>query len=210
MHTHSIRALCALLALGALVACGDSDPAPSANAATAADAGDDAADSGTSDTETRDARTAPELLVDHTAWTFVEAADDPWRDERPDPLECPNAAYRPEDDALEILTGFCDYLTITQPTLRDAYQGETLTAIVRHLDLVDEDDPEASAEAHVAIQVGDTVLWDDRIPIPNVSGFYTPNIVLAEDVPQGTPILFHLHNHGTNTWYLQNLLVSAE
>ncbi len=79
-----------------------------------------------------------EPLVDHALWSQVDAQvdaqDDPF-DDRPAEVHCPSGAQELEVDpepALEVSTASCDYLTLTQETVRDARGGGTLVIRVRH------------------------------------------------------------------------------
>jgi hypothetical protein len=98
-------------------------------------------------------------------------------------------------------TGACTYITARQPALRDVAQGETLVARVWHFAL----NAGEAAEAHVALRIGDTTVLDQTVPIPSAGGL----IAVSETAPRafeaGTPVFFHLHNHGDNSWSLVEL-----
>lgn len=147
----------------------------------------------------------PSKLIDHGFWRVLDAEQDPFDDRPEGPLECPglhreNLGGR---DVLSIDTRFCDYVTARQPALRGAEAGQTLGIVLGYFSLVA---PEP-AEAHVAIAIGETVVWEERVPIPSDSGVLNVGIEAPFAIEAGTPIDFHLHNHGANEWFLATIEV---
>ena len=63
------------------------------------------------------------------------------------------------------------------------------------------------SQAHVALQVGDELVWESQIPIPSEAEIYRPTWTNDEAVPKETPIYFHLHNHGANSWRLLEIVL---
>ncbi len=182
------RTLCVLLALSG--ACGDDRGSTSASAT----------DTTGGDEGPREWRS----VIDHQAWQSVEAAADPFADHRPpeDELECGLAGWLIESNTLEVDTNQCNYVTLTQPALVDMTPETPMRLEFRYFDLI----APAPATAHVALQVGDAIVWEREITIPG------PAMVLNEDeltaqveAPAGTPIYFHLHNHGQNTYTLDEV-----
>lgn len=98
-------------------------------------------------------------------------------------------------------TGGCKYITARQPALRDVTQGETLIARVWHFAL----NADESAEAHVALRIGESTVLDQAVPIPSQGGLIAIEEVATRAFPAGTPVFFHLHNHGDNSWSLVEL-----
>ncbi len=181
------RALCLLVALCG--ACSDDAGSTSADASDTADAGG-----------AREWRP----VIDHEAWQAVGAADDPFADHRPpeDELECGLAGWLIESGTLEVDTNQCNYVTLTQPALVDMTPDTPMRLELRYFDLI----APAPATAHVALQVGDAIVWERELTIPG------PAMVLQEDeltagvdAPAGTPVYFHLHNHGQNTYTLDEV-----
>jgi hypothetical protein len=147
----------------------------------------------------------PVSLVDHSLWSEVGAADDPW-DDRPDPVDCSPLGWYPEDfggeASLQILTGLCNYLTLEQPSAVAIAEGDLLHLRLVHFDLYATQRywrPYAP-EAHVALTVDDQLVWEHRIPIPATADVYRPYVSAPFAAPEGAPVRFHLHNHGANTW----------
>ncbi len=157
---------------------------------------------------------AERVLVSPDAWTPTNADDDPFVD-RPADAACPSTSMEvvtlPEESAaaggmpgekvFEVHTGECNYLTARQSTLEDVSVGQTIRLHLWHFALLS---PEP-AEAHVAVQIGDTVVWEQRLKIPQAAGLVEAEWKANQDFPNGTPIFFHLHNHGANTWALWKL-----
>ncbi len=168
----------ALLVL-ALAACGGSDAPLRANAS---DAGSAAS------------------LIDNGQWEPVSAEADPLAQHRPSEVVCPQGAYLEEDGALEVQTGYCNYLAVAQPVLDALRAGDVLRIVLWHDRLVA--DP---AEAHAALWLGDEVTWEREVAIPSDAAVYDEEIVVERDVPRGTRVGFHLHNHGYNAWSLVSI-----
>lgn len=140
-------------------------------------------------------------LIDHALWTQLDAADDPFDDRPADAQPCPSpGGFDIVSGSFEVDTDFCLYMTAAQPSLVDLSPGWVIEAVLWHLDLLPpEKDPEA-AEAHMVVRIGDFIVWEGVIPIPNKSAFIEHQIVLDQPLPQGTPVYFHVHNHGPNSY----------
>ncbi|HTU61600.1 MAG TPA: hypothetical protein VMF89_24260, partial [Polyangiales bacterium] len=135
---------------------------------------------------------------------IVSAEEDPFTDRVPDAM-CPDDSHMPEllgaEPVFSIDTGGCTYITARQPALRDVAKGETLVARVWHFAL----NAGESAEAHVALRIGDTTVLDQTVPIPSEGGLIAATEVAMNAFEAGTPVFFHLHNHGDNSWSLVEL-----
>jgi hypothetical protein len=77
---------------------------------------------------------------------------------------------------------------------------------VWHYDLVAEMD----TEAYVAIAIGGQIEWEATIPIPSTGNLLEADIVMDRELPAGTPMQFHVHNHGPNSWELFDVMVTPE
>jgi hypothetical protein len=146
-------------------------------------------------------------LIDHQQWQVVEAADDPFPDHRPELIDCGVAGWLIETDSLgnetlEVRTNDCNYLSLVQPSLMALEQGGLVKLIFYHFDLVA---PEP-ALAHVAILVDGQVLWEQEIAIPGDANVFIEEFESPISAEAGSPVVIHLHNHGQNTWALQDLL----
>ena len=148
----------------------------------------------------------PVALLDQEAWSQVAAPDDALASHRPPTVECPEGAYGDEDGALEVQTGYCNYLALAQPLPTALAQGQALHVVLLHDRLVF-DEP---AEAHVAILLGDQVIWEKSLSIPAEPASYDETFTLERAAQQGDILMLHLHNHGYNTWKLLTLETASE
>lgn len=187
MRTQRARGVRSWLVLAALAAC-DAPAEPEA-------LDDDAGDAGEAD----DAEPATEVslpLVSGEAWAAAGAEDDPLAAERPALVDCPTAAWGFEAGGLEIQTGACNYFFVTQPSLAAIEEGDAIDVVVFHQYL----DAAEPAQGHVAILVGDTVVWEAYAKIPADANVLEARVVAEQAWPAGTPVGVHLHNHGYNAW----------
>ena len=67
--------------------------------------------------------------------------------------------------------------------------------------------PEAQAEVAVALD-GDIVV-SESVAIPTSSGLLAPRVTLERDYDEGSLALFHVGNHGDNSWNLIELSLIA-
>lgn len=183
-------------------ACGDA-AYPGAPAATSA------ASSGAGSTSLADDTTAaapprmPAPLIDHAAWVPVAAADDPIPDHRPALVDCGVTGAYVELASYEIDTARCNYLARRQPSLVEIRAGDRVAVAAYHATLASVE----AGQAHFALLVGGVVVWQELVLIPASPGVVDATPFQAEvpidvDVPAGTPVDLHLHNHGYNTWTL--------
>lgn len=137
-------------------------------------------------------------LVDMGAW--IEASGtDPLEAHQPAEVSCPLGSVLVEEGGkLEVNTGLCNYAWLEQPMLADLLPGDEVELSLWHQELVAEE----PAEGHVAILIGEQVLWELVVAIPADATPYTESVVVAFAAEVGEPIQLHLHNHGANTWNL--------
>lgn len=146
-------------------------------------------------------------LIDHYEWVVLDADADPLAAHRPAMIECGLAGWKIEtsmleDPKLEVDTNFCNYLGVEQPSLVALEQGQMVQVIFYHFDLVA---PEP-ALAHVAIWIDGQVLWEQEIAIPGDANVFVEEFASPISAELGSQVMFHLHNHGQNTWVLQDLI----
>ncbi|MDH4041243.1 MAG: hypothetical protein OEV88_11370, partial [Gammaproteobacteria bacterium] len=106
-----------------------------------------------------------------------------------------------EDGALEVETGYCNYLSLVQPSQAALKAGDTLHLVLWHGDLVFEQ----PATAHVAVTVAGKTVWETQVAIPAEANIYDLRVPVNFDAPAGSAVEYHLHNHGYNTWTLLQL-----
>lgn len=141
----------------------------------------------------------------------MDEGGDPFDDRPLAPEACEEWAYLTEasggERVFSIQTAGCSYGTFMQPTLVDVYEGEFLDARLWHFRLIALD----PAEAHVAVALGAPGSgFDARIPIPSESGVVGKTWQAPRDYPAGTPVYFHVHNHGDNEYQLIELSTGTD
>ncbi len=165
-----------------------------------ADAGEDGGDGAAGDASA-DADAA-ESLIDVEAFSQVEAGDDPLAEHRPDSVDCPSDAWGTEglnrEPTLTVSTGGCNYFAAGQPSRAAIAEGDRLRARVWHFELT----ASQGESAHVALAVGGEIVWEETVEIPSGSNLWAPEWTAEQAYPEGTPVVFHLHNHGSNSWNL--------
>lgn len=155
---------------------------------------------------------ARQSLVERERWAWVEdAADDVFGGERPAGLVCdPVLGITEEllDDerVLELDTGFCDYATVRQASLAALEVGDVVEIRMFHWDLT----TPAPAQAHLALAIAGTVVWEELVPSPAAAALVEADIEVTRDVPVGAELQLHVHNHGANSYDLVSLEVVRE
>lgn len=141
-------------------------------------------------------------LVDHDLWRVAEPQEDPFRVHRPADIRCDATGRQAEDFAgtysFGIDTALCAYTTVIQESATDLCPGDDVLVWLWRFALTG---PEG-ANAHIAAMVGDELLFEDVIPIPATSGLKVETYTAKRFHPAGTPITFHIRNHGDNTYQL--------
>ena len=140
-------------------------------------------------------------LIDHQRWVELTAENDPFASHRHEAVICPEWSRQIEGELYEVETDDCNYVSLSQPSLRPLKRGDRVETVFWHLWLW----APQPAQAHVAITIGDWVIADELIDIPGPEQSFNPVLTVPEDMPQGTPIVFHLHNHGVNSWRLLSI-----
>ena len=135
-------------------------------------------------------------------WIPTAAGDDPFGD-RPDVVACERGTgwdieLLDMTQTVGVDTGECNYLSLSQPALREVSADEPLQVTLWHFELV------GDADAHVGIAVDGDIVWERTIQIP------APSALIAEPInagriEAGSSVVFHLHNHGINSWNLVDI-----
>jgi len=146
----------------------------------------------------------PVPLARAEAWVRVtDPQADVFGAGRPDGIECDETMgygleYLGPDPVLEVRTDLCDWFTGAQPSLVGLAPGDTVEIRVFHYELV----APMPAEGYVALAIGGTIAWEATVPIPGPMALHDGEIVIDREVPAGTELQFHVHNHGVNDWEL--------
>jgi hypothetical protein len=141
-------------------------------------------------------------LVEPEAWDVQPKNRDTQLEHRPGEVDCPrDTGWLVEEDALEVRTEFCNYLSVSQQSLLDLEAGIALELVLSHSAL----NFNAPATAHMAVSIGGNPLWETTVEIPSESDLIKQELTLPFAVQRGDTIEVHLHNHGDNTWTFHSL-----
>jgi Copper type II ascorbate-dependent monooxygenase, C-terminal domain len=136
-------------------------------------------------------------------WRIQDVDADALAEHRPETVDCqPNSWYE-EDGALEVETGYCNYLSLSQASKAEIVAGDQLHLVLWHGDLAFEE----PAVAHVAVSIAGKLVWEQEVEIPSEAEIFDLKIPLPFDAQAGSELVYHLHNHGYNTWTLLKLEV---
>lgn len=92
----------------------------------------------------------------------------------------------------------CNWLTLEQPSLRAVRAGDRVEVRSYHFAL----NAPAPGEARMSLVLGDELAFDETIPIPSNGEFLTQTWTASKEYPAGTPVLWHINNHGSNEYLL--------
>ena len=148
-------------------------------------------------------------LIHASRWEIVAVEDDVIRDPALDPArQCPPEAMTVEvtDDGLylDVDTTDCGWLTLTQTSLLSLLPGDILRIWGFRW-------PNVTAEGlgRFTVAAGDppTLLWEVRPELPQErSELFYEDISVPRSIPAGTPLYWHVSNHGQNVWSMVQLL----
>lgn len=147
-------------------------------------------------------------LVSAEEWRAVSLAEDPFASWAPEEVSCsPIAGYYPEQPGLEIDTTRCNFVTLTQPLREALPAGARIEVELVHFDLT----APTPAEARLALLFptdgttdggSPSPSWEITLPIPSAAERIVQVFTTASALEENVPVLFHLQNHGQNTWRL--------
>ncbi|MDH3200183.1 MAG: hypothetical protein OEM15_04745 [Myxococcales bacterium] len=99
---------------------------------------------------------------------------------------------------LSVYTEVCDWITFEQASLRAIRTGDEIEIRTFHFQLTAPFD----GEARLSLTLGDQMIFDERLLIPQPSGPTNGTWIATKDFEAGTPMLFHVNNHGNNEYLL--------
>ena len=144
-------------------------------------------------------KSEPIVLMDKSNWSrAAQDTTDPLSSHAPANISCGDNHWYSEEGALEIETGYCNYLSIKQASRLAIKPGDPLRLVLWHGSLRF-DKP---AEAHVAITVNQHIVWEHWESIPSEAKIVDLSFPAAFYANPGDEVRFHLHNHGYNSWTL--------
>ncbi|MFT4702355.1 MAG: hypothetical protein ACI81R_000039 [Bradymonadia bacterium] len=150
---------------------------------------------------------SPRVIAPAAGWRQVALGADPFYEGSDAPVSCAPATFGLEagvdGEWWGIETVQCGYVTFEQPTATALCPGDEVVMRLWHFNLLDND---ADFEALLAVDAA-TPLIRETIPIPADARLVEMRATLVEFVDAGTPLLFHLENHGSNSWGLLDVVV---
>lgn len=160
----------------------------------------------TADAPSKPAAPAMQALVAYDAWSGVERDADPFVTGESVVPDCLGPGFYPEPDLqwLELDTAECSWITVSARAAAPVGKSSRLRLVVSHYDL----NAPAPARAELKLAFGACAAWSKTIAIPGPAAVYEEELGSPCASEQGGAIFFHLHNHGQNTWQLQELAVS--
>jgi len=144
-----------------------------------------------------------QALVALEGWSPVGRGDDPFIEGSEEAPACVGPGFRveSEDEWVEIDTGLCNWVTLIQPALVDVDEGATIELDFSHYDL----GAAEPTKAELKLRLGDCDAWSKSIPIPSAAQVYEEQQASPCPISAGDPVLFHLRNHGQNTYQLKSI-----
>ncbi len=140
-------------------------------------------------------------------WTLTPYDEDLWAFERPTEIECaPQNGWTIEAGGVEVDTGACDYLSLSQPLSRPIDAGDPLRLTLWWQNLI----ATAPSEGHLAVVLDGHLLWEERVTIPGPADARDLELVAPIGAAEGSLVTLHLHNHGANTWRFQGLYAASQ
>jgi hypothetical protein len=100
----------------------------------------------------------------------------------------------------------CGFATATQPSLQALTTDDELQMRIFYFSQT----TFPAAEAEVAMAIGEDVVFAEQVAIPAVSGLLPSDRQrrrVAAPAAVGTPVYFHIGNHGDNSWNFLELSV---
>ena len=143
-------------------------------------------------------------LIDGAMWQIALDHSDPFRAFIEERTPCRITDFGEEYGGVEVSTQRCDYITLTQPLLFDVMDGALLELNLWHSPLLSDE----LSQGMIVLQVDQTVLWTHALNIPTPAQSWTVQFPSPISMKAGTPLIFHIRNHGANSYTLHHLSVA--
>lgn len=144
-----------------------------------------------------------QTLVALDEWSPVSRDEDPFVVDASIAPACVGPGFYLEDQYhwVEIDTGVCNWVTLSGNARAAVVEGQMLELSVSHYDL----EAAAPTEANLQLRLDGCDAWSKTIPIPSKAAVYKEQFASPCALPEHGRVLFHLNNHGQNTYQLQDL-----
>jgi len=126
--------------------------------------------------------------------------------EQPDDAFCDSQGYTAEllggVYVFSVLTEFCNYITVTQPSQTRIQTGDSVKLRFWHSQLT----APVNSLATAGLLIDKELIWREQYNIPlSNSSMVTFEWTATQNIPTGTPLFFHVSNHGNNEYSLVEL-----
>lgn len=102
------------------------------------------------------------------------------------------------EPSVTVETTYCNHATLAQPLPVVVHEGERVHVRLWYFSQTSFE----GTMAHVRFRFGDDEVLAVDVPIPAESGLISEDVIAPREYPVGTPVLFHVGNHGDNSWNL--------
>ena len=149
------------------------------------------------------------LIGAATVWSRVDDPSvDPFSDTRPPEVDCDALGVKGDDFAgepvLDVDTGLCNYVTVSQPSLNTVRPGDPLELRFWN-DYIQAPDGVEDAQTVVAVMSGGELLFERTLPLPRPPVLNVWEVDSPVAIPLGQPIYLHVRNHGANQYSVLTL-----
>jgi hypothetical protein len=145
-----------------------------------------------------------QTLVGVEDWKPLARERDPFvEDESPPACTTEFARVEEEQGWLELDTAECSFITLAAGANAAVEAGQELSLEVSHFDL----DAAEPATAELRLRFEGCDVWGESIAIPSAANVYQERFSSPCPIAQGGQVMFHVHNHGQNTYQLRSLKV---
>ena len=145
-------------------------------------------------------------LVNGENWSFVSDENDPYSIANTNAPPCTRIAFRPEYGGVELDTGICNHITLSQPAGVAVAQGTPVYITGWHSTLVSEE----MGMGQMRVMLGDQEVWSIESPIPGPAQSFDVEIVNPVELTPSDRVYVHVSNHGANTWNILRIETERE
>ena len=137
-------------------------------------------------------------LASGSGWRIADEYEDPYIAARDGRKPCSITDFGEEYGGIEVSTTYCDYATLIHPLNEAIRPGDLIELVMWHGPLVSE----RSAQGEINVSILGENLWSQALTIPGSAQSWHVTIEATFSAPEGTPLIFHVHNHGSNAYTL--------
>jgi len=102
------------------------------------------------------------------------------------------------EPSITVETTFCNHATVMQRLPILLHEGDRIHTRIWYYSQTSFE----GAVAQVRLRFDDVDVVSRDVPIPSASALISEDAVMPREMPVGTPVSFHIGNHGDNSWNL--------